>query len=112
MSFLYRGVHANHPQIAAARMGVVIPGKLDGSVTPEDHNRGGLQHQNPYTSWTDDRKLAERLRNIHGQGGVLLRVRDGAPSAQDTWSWEGSPDEYIEGERLLRGIRIGIEVIL
>ena len=112
MSFLYRGVHARHPQIAAARMGVVIPGSLGGFVTPDDHNRGGLERLSPYTSWTHDKRFAERIRDVYGPGGVLLRVSDGAPSAEDSWSWEGSPDRYIEGERLLRGIRIGIEVIL
>jgi hypothetical protein len=111
MNYLYRGVHANHPQIAAARVGIVIPGRIDGLISPEDHNRGFLEHQSPFTSWTDDRKFAESIRDIYGPGGVLLRVAEEAPLPGDTWSWEGSPDKYLERERLMRGVRIGIEVV-
>jgi len=111
MTFLYRGVHANHPQSAAARMGIVIPGKIDGAISPKDHNRGGLEEQSPFTSWTDDRDFAECIRDLYGPGGVLLRVPEGAPSPGDTWSWEWSPDRYLERELLLRGVRIGIEVV-
>jgi hypothetical protein len=112
MGYLYRGVHANHPQIAAARLGIVIPGRIDGLISPKDHNRGGLEAQSPFTSWTDNRKFAESFRDLYGPGGVLLRVLEGAPSTGDTWSWEWSPDRYFERERLLRGVRIGVEVVL
>jgi hypothetical protein len=41
----------------------------------------------------------------------FMRVPIGSPGPEDTWSWEWSPDQYFEDEVLLRGIRIGIEVI-
>jgi hypothetical protein len=111
MGFLYRGVHARHPQLSNARRGIVIPGDVNGVLSPEEHNLGGLERFNPYTSWTAGRKTAERFRDLHGPGGVLLRVPYGAPAPEDTWSWVHSPDEYFEGERLLRGIRMDIEVV-
>jgi len=42
MGFLYRGVHARHPQLSNAGRGIVIPGDVNGVLSPEEHNLGGL----------------------------------------------------------------------
>jgi hypothetical protein len=36
--YVYPGVHAQHPGYAAALTGVVVPGDVNGLVTPEQHN--------------------------------------------------------------------------
>ena len=46
----YRGVSAKHPQIEAARRGSAVPGDVNGTVTPEEHNAGGMADKSPYTS--------------------------------------------------------------
>lgn len=46
-----------------------------------------------------------------GTGGVLLRVKTGAPNKKSSWSWERSPDNYFEDEVLLKGIRSDAEII-
>lgn len=51
-AYLYRGVHAGHPAMAAALHGLVVPGRLNGAVTAEEHNLGGLVQDSPFTSWT------------------------------------------------------------
>jgi RHS repeat-associated protein len=108
-SYLYRGVHAGHPEIEAARAGRAVPGNLRGTVTAAEHNAGGVSANSPFTSWTRDINVARR---IAGENGVILRVPTGAPPPGATWSWEWSPDIYHEGEVLLRGVREGCTVIL
>ena len=44
-------------------------------------------------------------------GFTNVRVPLGAPTPGELWNWEYSPDSWGEGEILLRGIRLGIEVI-
>jgi hypothetical protein len=112
MIFVYRGISAKHPAWFAAWMGIAVPGDVNGTLTPEQHNFGGFEQFSPYTSWTQSRAVAEFHRDREGPGGLLLRVPLGAPAAGDMWRWEWSPDEFFEGEQLMRGVRIGIEVIL
>jgi hypothetical protein len=109
--YVYRGVHGRHPQIAAARKGVVIPGNENGTVTPLQHNFGGFQKDSPYTSWSYDLDVARKNAWDQGAGFVILRVDKNEAPHDAGWSWEESPDELNEQEVLLRGIRIGIEVI-
>jgi hypothetical protein len=111
-SFNYRGIHARHPALAAAREGIVAPGDPNGTVTPEEHNLGGASANSPFTSWTRNRNTARRYALSSGPGGVILRVPVGAPTSGDSWSWEWSPDRYFEGEVLLRGSRSGATVEL
>lgn len=47
----------------------------------------------------------------HGDGGVVLRVPQGAPPKGFQWSWEWSPDIFGEQEMLMRGVRSGVEVL-
>ncbi len=112
MAYLYRGVSARHPNWFAASMGMVLPGDPRGTITPTEHNQGGVEERSPFTSWTHLLSTAQFHRDKNGPGGLLLRVETTSPRPQDTWSWEWSPDIYFEQEILLRGIRIGVEVIL
>ena len=108
--YLYRGVSASHPELAAAKKGSVIPGNVNGTVTPEAHNLGGVADKSPFTSWTREVDVAIEHASKGGPGGVVLRVPTGAPPPGASWSWELSPDVYSESELLLRGIREGVEV--
>jgi hypothetical protein len=109
--WLYRGVHGKHPMLKQARLGIVIPGDVTGSVTAEEHNYGKneMLAMSPFTSWTERRSIAEIHARRHG-GGVVLRLR-ATPRRGVGWSWEISPDRYFEDEVLLRGVRIDAEVL-
>lgn len=109
-SFLYRGVHADHPDLPNGLNGRVRPGNSAGTVSPDAHNLGGESANSPYTSWTRSPDIARKFAEGNGQGGVVLRVPVGAPNGSDSWAWEWSPDEWGEQEILLRGPRDGIEV--
>jgi hypothetical protein len=109
--FLCRGVHAKHPAYADALAGTIVPGDVGGYVSPEEHNLRYVSTHSPYTSWTRCRAVAENFALSSGPGGLLLRVQSGAPAAEDTWRWEASPDHWMEDEILLKGVRMGAEVI-
>jgi hypothetical protein len=109
-SYLYRGVDGAHPQLQAARAGIVIPGNLQGTASPKQHNDGGAQQDSPYTSWTRSLDIA-RVHANKLPGGVVLRVPIGEPGPADMWHWEWSPDQFCEQEILLFGIRMDAEVV-
>lgn len=94
---LYRGVHAGYPALAAAMRGRVVPSNLNGTVTAEEYNLGGLAQESPFTSWTRRVGIAQQHANKEGPGDVLLRVREAASPPGAIWAWEWSPDEL--GER-------------
>ncbi|WP_232435010.1 RHS repeat-associated core domain-containing protein, partial [Burkholderia ubonensis] len=110
-SYLYRGVHANHPAIDQARNGVVEPALKSGGVSASEHNEGGVSDKSQFTSWSRSEEIARWHANKSGLGGVLLRVPTGAPGKDDCWSWEMSDDVFAEDEVLLKGRRTGIEVL-
>jgi hypothetical protein len=102
---IYRGVHSQHPALAEARAGKAVPGNVNGTVTPEQHNDGGYSDQSPYTSWTTSKKVAEyyACRRSGGHGVILaktVRRADLVPS----------PDRMGEGEVFLRGEVAGSQV--
>lgn len=105
MSELYRGVSARHPALQQALRGLVVPGALRGTVTPEEHNAGGVAARSPYTSWTRTLEVARFHALKDGPGGVVLRLLAGHPPRDAAWAWAGSPDIYYEDEVLLRGSR-------
>ena len=107
---MYRGVYAGHPSYPAAITGVIVPGDVSGLVTPEQHNLGDSSAHSSYTSWTHLREVAMNFAVSRGSGGLLLRLPLGAPGNTDGWTWEMSPDVWLEEEVLLRGVRIGAEV--
>ncbi len=117
--YRYRGVHGGiegtdkppHPALEPARRGEIIPGNVNGTVTPEQHNLGGHAADSPFTSWTPDLEIARFHALKHGEGGVILRIQTGAPPPGSTWSWQWSPDYFGENEILLRGVRTGAEVL-
>ncbi|VYU71800.1 Putative deoxyribonuclease RhsC [Metakosakonia massiliensis] len=100
----YRGVHRGHPDADNNIKGQVNPRDVNSEISPEEHNLGGLSANSPFTSWTDDPMIARRFA---GEDGIILRVKTGAPQADDTWSWTFSFDEYLEREILLKGPRGG-----
>ena len=108
--YLYRGIHAGHPDYENALQGKVAPGNINGSATPEMHNAGGHAENSPFTSWTRDPATAVKHAEKYGDGGVVLRVPTGAPPEGAGWKWEWSPDEWNEQEVLLQGSRSNIEV--
>ena len=109
--WIWRGVSANHPAIEDARQGIATPANSESKMSEEAHNLTGDSGASPFTSWTHDKSVALYWANREGPGGVLLRVRPGAPPEGAAWSWHWSPDEYCESEVLMRGKREGIEVL-
>ena len=112
MAFLYRGFHAGHPQQAAAKNGVIVPGNVSSTVSPEEHNRGGWSAGSPFTSWTPDEQLARSYACAEKGHGTLVCVDEADPGPDDTWEWVRSPNNFGEEEVLLKGIRIGVEVFV
>ena len=111
MEFLYRGVHFGHPARASALNGVVVPGDIYGTVSPEQHNRGGWSATSPYTSWTPNEALAKTYACSLKGHGTLLRVLETEPLSEDKWRWVRSPNHYEEDEVLLYGVRLNVEVV-
>lgn len=109
--YIFRGVHADHPDIDNAKKGKVTPGNPKGTVSAEDHNKGGHQTDSQYTSWTHNYDVAKSHAEKNGEGGRILYTRPGAPGANDTWSWHRSEDIFSESEVLLRGERSGLNVL-
>lgn len=109
---VYRGVHANHPALVDALLGIAAPANINGFVTPQMHNLGGVSDRSPFTSWTHDYSVAEtNARKLGPTGGVILVASVGPPPVGAQWNWEHSPDVWREQEVLLRGIRSGLRVI-
>jgi len=77
--FFFRGVHARHPALSDALLGVVKPANSLGSVTATEHNRGGVSGISPFTSWTTEFGIALGYAMGEGSGGVILRVPSGPP---------------------------------
>ncbi len=109
--FVYRGVHAGHPAIQLARQGIVQAASPASETTAAEHNAEGLSELSPFTSWTYDKEVALRYARRHGPGGLLLQVPIGGPDPTERWNWDYSPDIWGEREVLMRGVRLGIEVI-
>jgi hypothetical protein len=112
MKCVYRGVHAHHPALEAAKLGHLVPANLNGRTTPEAHNLGEGLEDSPFTSWTHDYEIAMSYARRYGAGGVVLSLPVGRTQTGDLWAWEWSPDVFGEGEILLRGPRTGATVEL
>jgi hypothetical protein len=81
-------------------------------MSPEQHNLRDQSAVSPFTSWTYSEEIAREFANSSGTGGVVLRLPiEEAPGRGDTWAWVESPDFYNEQEILLRGVRMGAEVV-
>ncbi len=110
-TYIYRGVHARHPQLAAARRGVAVPGNITSTTSAERHNTGCVSRDSPFTSWTYELRHARAFAAKTGPGGVILRARNRFPPPGASWAWEESPDYHGEQEVLLRGRRESLEVL-
>ena len=110
-TYVYRGVHPKHIKIADARSGIVTPGDPLGEMTPEEHNVLNESGCSPFTSWTYSLEVARRFAKRPARGGIVLRVTKDEPGPRDNWEWVDSPDQHNEQEVLLRGVRIGLEVL-
>jgi hypothetical protein len=97
---LYRGVHAGHPDIANARVGMAVPmGFLNGHDDPRRHNGGDIN--SVFTSWTINKGIAAMMAGRRGWGGIILTKR--FHKSQITLS----PDKFFQLEVLIRGIVSG-----
>jgi len=110
--YVYRGVHAKHPAIAAARQGRVYPGNRNGTLTPQEHYNGGQSSVSQFTSWSYDYEVARGFAEDGVRMGIILRLRKSDPGPDDEWQWVDSPGEMsAEREVLLLGSRDDAEVI-
>lgn len=102
---IYRGVHCQHPALPEARAGKAIPGNVNGTVTPEQHNDGGYSDQSPYTSWTTRKEVADYYarRRTGGDGVILTKTVERTELV-------ASPDRMNEGKVFLRGVVVGCQV--
>lgn len=100
---LYRGVHADHPDISNALLGIATP--MGGRRTRIEHTRG--KNNSIFTSWTISEDVANYHANKEGLGGVVLqktfKVGRGPGEAYPT----PIPYEYWEGEWLVPGVVTG-----
>ena len=94
---LFRGVHAQHPDLPNAKMGVATP--IGGHENPEWHNLGN--NRSVFTSWTSSIWLANFFANKTGKGGIIL-VKHFHESQLVT-----SPDKHRQNEFLIKGVVIG-----
>lgn len=107
---VYRGLHAGHPALEDGKKGIVTPGNVNGTVSPYEHNLGGVSQKSPYTSWSSDYEMAMNFAMSKGPGGVILTLPYNPKEKGDCWNWQQSPDMFQEKEVLLKGVRSGAQV--
>lgn len=93
MVTVFRGVHAEHPQLANAFRGRAAP--VGGHSSPALHNAG--DNASVFTSWTTDYSTAVNFATGSGPSGVVLRQT--VPRS----SLIRSPDDFLEFEVLRQG---------
>jgi hypothetical protein len=99
---VYRGVNANHPDIALAEQGIArAPG---GHGNPYDHIAGNTD--SIFTSWTTSLSEARMRADLAGSGGVVLRDR----MSQSLADALKLPRGFTNEEELLRVGQIQAEV--
>jgi len=65
---LFRGVHALHPDLPNAKIGIATP--IGGHSDPQLHNMG--DNKSVFTSWTTNIWIANSFACRKGKGGVIL----------------------------------------
>lgn len=90
---VYRGVHAEHPQLTNALEGRAEP--IGGHSAPALHNEG--DNRSIFTSWTTDHNTAAWWAQRYGPGGVILEQTVNRSTLIE------SPDIYSEFEVLRVG---------
>jgi len=94
---LFRGVHAQHPDLGNAKMGIATP--IGGHDDAKLHNDGN--NKSVFTSWTNDIWWANKFAYKHGHGGIILMKHF------KTSEIVPSQDKFQQGEFLVRGIVTG-----
>ena len=94
---LFRGVHALHPDLPNAKIGIANP--IGGHSDPELHNFG--DNKSVFTSWTTNIWLANSFACRNGNGGVVLT------KIFHRSKLTPSPDNFQQGEWLIAGIVTG-----
>lgn len=91
---LFRGVHALHPDIQNAKLGIATP--IGGHDNPIRHNAG--DNNSIFTSWTTNIWVANSFAQRKGAGGIILtkqfHISQIIPST----------DKFHQGEWLVAGI--------
>jgi hypothetical protein len=93
MVTVFRGVHAEHPQLGNAFQGRAAP--MGGHSSAARHNAG--DNASVFTSWTTDYSTAVNFATGSGPGGVVLRQT--VPRS----SLIRSPDDFLKFEVLRQG---------
>ncbi len=94
---LFRGVHAIHPDLASAKLGIANP--IGGHSDPELHNFG--DNKSVFTSWTTNIWLANNFASRKGNGGIILtKIFHRSQLTPST-------DNFQQGEWLFAGIVTG-----
>ena len=100
---LFRGIHAFHPQIEKAKLGIVEP--WGGHDNPLKHNMG--DNRSVYTSWTSNIFVALQFakgKNKKQIGVILAKTFDKKVVIP-------SPDKFQQGEFLIKGNVYGCLVV-
>ncbi len=94
---LFRGVHALHPDLPNAKVGIAMP--IGGHSDPELHNMG--DNKSVFTSWTTNIWVANSFACRKGSGGIILvkqfHITQLVPSTGN----------FQQGEWLVSGIVVG-----
>ncbi len=91
---LFRGVHALHPDLPNAKIGIATP--IGGHLNPKLHNLG--DNKSIFTSWTTNIWLANSFACQKGKGGIILTKQFHISRLVP------STDVFQQGEWLVRGI--------
>jgi hypothetical protein len=114
-NYYYRGLHLGHPATADALRGIVRPANPNATISPLRHNLGGYSRRSQFTSWSRYKEtaiqFAEGNAQYLGDVGLVLRVSSLPPGPDATWAWVDSPDLREEGEVLMVGFRMDVEVV-
>ncbi len=91
---LFRGVHALHPDLPNAKMGIAMP--IGGHSNPKLHNLGN--NKSIFTSWTTNIWFANSFACRKGKGGIILTKKFHISRLVP------SMDAFAQGEWLVAGV--------
>jgi RHS repeat-associated protein len=100
---LWRGIDSSSRNYPNAKKGIARP--RGGHSNPEDHNLGDTD--SVFTSWSTKKSQAEYFATKYTEQGIVLEKEFELPSNR----LYKSPNNYDEGEILVRGTVFGAKVI-